>query len=111
MYIYVYTCIHIGIFIDSTKNASCMFRYHPWLGRFLTAILHRREIAAHEARERFPAPDVTICGSMLADNRMSGILTVFFFFSQIELCATSVLSSLCIESLLQNKIDRIFHYP
>lgn len=86
------------IFIDSTKNASRMFRYHPWLGRFflsLTAILHRW---GNRSREAFPRTTSGARGWQSLRKRSrtdryatSGVFNYFFFFSFLE-CCTSVFS-------------------
>lgn len=93
VYMYAYACIHIYVYIYRFyKNVSCMFRYHPWLGRFLIAILHTDEESL--ARPRTTSGKVTARDNLRKRSRtigiMSGVLTVFF----PSWIATSVLSSL-----------------
>lgn len=82
VYMYVYACIHIYVYIYRFyKNVSCMFRYHPWLGRFLIAILHTDEESL--ARPRTASGKVTARDNLRKRSRtigiMSGVLTIFFF--------------------------------
>lgn len=103
VYMYVYACIHIYVYIYRFyKNVSCMFRYHPWLGRFLIAILHTDEESL--ARPRTASGKMTARDNLRKRSRtigiMSGVLTIFF--SELN-CHQCPLLSLHTESLLRKR--------
>lgn len=105
VYMYVYACIHIYVYIYRFyKNVSCMFRYHPWLGRFLIAILHTDEESL--ARPRTASGKVTARDNLRKRSRTrynERRFNCFFFPSWI---ATSVLSSLSTHRSCENETHR-----